>query len=47
MSWDRLWKLLCILASGGMVLQVGGCGTDLVGIAAQLVMSLLLGGLGT
>ena len=51
MSWDRLWKLLCILACGGMVLQIGGCGTGLGSMAAELVMSVvmsaLLGGLAT
>lgn len=49
MRWDRLWKWLCILTCGGMVLQTTGCESTLGSLAAQLVssvvMSTLLGGL--
>jgi len=51
MNWNRLWKGLCVLACGGMVLQTTGCETGLVSMAAQLLLSVvsstLLGGLGT
>ena len=49
MSWDRLWKGLCLLTCGGMVLQTTGCEATLGSLAAQLVTSVvtsaLLGGL--
>ena len=51
MSWDRIWKGLCLLTCGGMVLQTTGCESTLGTLAAELlssvVMSALLGGLGT
>lgn len=48
MSWNRIWKWLCLLTCGGMVLQTTGCETTIATLAAQLVTSVvtstLLGG---
>jgi len=51
MNWNRIWKWLCILTCGGMVLQTTGCETTADTLIAELlssvVMSAVLGGLGT
>ncbi|MHC4443186.1 MAG: hypothetical protein ACYTF1_22275 [Planctomycetota bacterium] len=52
MKWNRFYKYLCYLASGGLLLQATGCDSStLIGIFGELAISLLLnsllGGLAT
>ena len=50
MKTSRFVRTMCLVCTGGLLVQVGGCGTafapTLMGLGEQLLLSLLLGGVG-